>query len=71
VLLCALTTIIGYYTLIPASSQALASFGKIAIIGEITCLFVAIIGVPVGLTLARKMRARNEVRATEEKLAPL
>jgi predicted RND superfamily exporter protein len=71
VLLCALTTIIGYYTLIPASSQALASFGKIAIIGEITCLFVAIIGVPVGLTWARKMQARNEVQTTEEKLAPL
>lgn len=42
VLLCALTTIIGYFTLITADTQILASYGEIAIIGEFSCLFSAI-----------------------------
>jgi predicted RND superfamily exporter protein len=52
VALCSTTTIIGYYTLLGASSQALASFGKISIIGEVTCLIAALLVVPVALRLA-------------------
>lgn len=49
VTLCSLTTAIGYYTLLGASSLALASFGKLALIGEFTCLLTALVVVPVVL----------------------
>lgn len=41
VLLCSLTTIIGYATLITSNNLALRSFGLIADIGEITCIIAA------------------------------
>ncbi len=46
VLLCSITTIIGYATLIIAKNQALVSFGWIGILGEITCLAAALVFVP-------------------------
>ena len=46
VMLCSITTIIGYLTLIIAKNQALVSFGWIGIIGEVTCLTAAILVVP-------------------------
>ncbi len=49
VILCSLTTIIGYYTLVGSASQALDSFARIALYGEITCLIVAILVVPWGI----------------------
>lgn len=47
VLLCSITTIISYTTLIPANSQALASFGKLALVGEITSIFTALFIMPI------------------------
>jgi predicted RND superfamily exporter protein len=47
VLLCWLTTVIGYLTLLGAKSQALASFGRLALIGELTSLSVATILLPL------------------------
>ncbi len=46
VALCSLTTIIGYSILILSKNQALASFGWIAVIGELSCLFAALCVVP-------------------------
>ncbi|MFO1518920.1 MAG: MMPL family transporter [bacterium] len=46
VLLCSITTVIGYFTLIIAKNQALVSFGWIAIIGELTCIAAALVFVP-------------------------
>ena len=46
VLLASLTSIIGYASLIPADSRALASFGVLAILGEVACVVVAIVFVP-------------------------
>lgn len=46
VVLCSLTTTIGYAVLIVANNQALASFGVLAIIGEVTCLLTAILLAP-------------------------
>jgi len=46
VVLASLTSIIGYASLIPADSQALSSFGVLAMVGEITCVLVAILLVP-------------------------
>ena len=47
VFLCSLTTIIGYAVLIIADNQALASFGYLAIVGEITGLSSALLFLPV------------------------
>lgn len=54
ILLCSLTTIIGYYVLLGATSQALSGFGRLAIIGEFTCLFSALIFMPVVIALMNK-----------------
>lgn len=53
VILCSLTTIIGYSVLIVANNQALASFGWIAIIGEVACISSAIILAPALMVLFR------------------
>ena len=55
VLLASLTSIIGYASLIPADSRALASFGVLAILGEVACVVVAIVFVPA-LWAARRRR---------------
>jgi len=49
VLLCSITTIIGYFTLVIARNQALVSFGWIGILGELTCLGAALIFIPAYL----------------------
>lgn len=46
IFLCSTTTIIGYATLLTASNQALASFGWLALIGEIACIFAGIVIMP-------------------------
>ena len=46
VILASLTTIFGYATLLIADNQALASFGSLAIVGEVTCLITALVMVP-------------------------
>ena len=38
VILCSLTTIWGYLSLLYSDNQALRSFGKLAVLGEMTCL---------------------------------
>lgn len=53
VVLSSLTTIIGYAVLIAANNQALASFGVIAIIGEVTCLLTAVLLAPALLLYAK------------------
>lgn len=46
VVLCSLTTVIGYGSLLLARNGALISFGKVAIVGELTCLFAALFVMP-------------------------
>lgn len=56
VLLCSITTIIGYFTLIIAKNQALVSFGWIGILGEVTCLVAALVFVPALLIRRSKKK---------------
>ncbi len=49
VLLCSLTTIIGYGSLLLSDNAGIRSFGLAAILGEFTCLFAALVLVPVVL----------------------
>jgi predicted RND superfamily exporter protein len=46
VALCSWTTIVGYGSLLAARNQALQGFGLMAILGEIACLFAAIVALP-------------------------
>ena len=58
VALCSATTIIGYGSLLVADNQALAGFGLMAALGEVTCLSAALIGLPAFLVLRERARAR-------------
>jgi len=49
VALCSMTTTIGYASLLFADSQGLRSFGALAILGELTCLSVALVVLPAWL----------------------
>ena len=53
VLLCSLTTIIGYGSLLGSDNAGIRSFGLAAIIGEVTCLAAALILCPVLLSSRR------------------
>lgn len=46
IIVCSMTTIVSYLSLISANSQALASFGKLALIGEFSSLFVVFVALP-------------------------
>jgi predicted RND superfamily exporter protein len=54
VFLCSLTTIIGYATIIVANNMALVSFGKLAILGEITCMIASLFLMPATALLDKK-----------------
>ena len=51
VALCSLTTIIGYAALLVADNQALQSFGRLAMWGEIACVGMALFFLPALLHL--------------------
>jgi len=46
VVLCSLTTTLGYLALIRSHNQAIRSFGVIAVVGEISCLLAAMLVLP-------------------------
>lgn len=49
VVLCSLTTALGYVALVRSSNHAVRSMGIAAVIGELTCLFAAVIVLPAAL----------------------
>lgn len=55
VALCSLTTIIGYSSLLLSRNRALRSFGKLAVLGEITCLAAALFALPALAKLAARI----------------
>ncbi len=57
VALCSWTTIVGYGSLLAASSRALQGFGMMAILGEISCLSAALLTLPA-IVLWRSQRRR-------------
>lgn len=56
---CSLTTMLGYGTLLVGDNLALRSFGKYAVIGELSCLTTALVMLPAGLTLVRRLTLRR------------
>ena len=57
VALCSLTTIIGYSSLLLSHNRALQSFGRLAVLGEVTCLVAALLALPA---LALRRRAAGD-----------
>src|SRR4029077_2210550 len=59
VLLCSFTTIVGYGSLLFSDFQALESFGKLAVAGELACVSAAVLVLPALLSLvaARSLRS--------------
>jgi predicted RND superfamily exporter protein len=51
VVLCSLTTTLGYFALVKSMNFAVRSLGVAAVIGEITCLFAAVLVLPAALLL--------------------
>ncbi|HEX7501545.1 MAG TPA: MMPL family transporter [Polyangia bacterium] len=58
VALCSWTTIVGYGSLLAASSRALRGFGLMAILGEVSCLAAALVAMPA-IILWREKRRRK------------
>ena len=56
--LCSLTTIIGYSSLLLAKNHALFLFGAVAVIGEMCCLFAALLALPAVLLTWRGLTNR-------------
>ncbi len=58
VALCSFTTVVGYGSLLFADNQALQSFGKLSIAGEIACVLGALLFLPSLLHVLRDWSAR-------------
>lgn len=56
VVLCSLTTTLGYLALVRSMNYAVRSMGVAAVIGEITCLLAAVLVLPAGLLLLDRKR---------------
>ncbi len=56
VVLCSMTTIIGYFVLTTANNQALATFGVAAVIGEIACITAAVLLLPALIVIVDRVR---------------
>jgi predicted RND superfamily exporter protein len=59
VALCSWTTIVGYGSLLAASSRALKGFGMMAILGEISCLAAALLALPAFILWRERRRVKN------------
>ncbi len=70
VLLASLTTIIGYAVLLTSHSLVLVSFGKLAIIGELTCLAAAMLLLPALVALSERRRAARAVEPEQRERRP-
>ena len=67
VMLASMTTITGYGSLVIASNQAFVSFGKLAILGELTCVFAAVVSLPAFLWYLEQRQEKKRTR--KEKFA--
>ncbi len=57
VVLCSLTTMLGYIALLGSHNQAVRGMGMIAVVGEVSCLLAAVLALPALLLVHRTWRA--------------
>jgi len=67
VFIASLTTIIGYGVLLISNSLALVSFGKLAILGECTCLATALILLPAVSQLIERRQKQASLVLPQQK----
>jgi uncharacterized protein len=70
VVLCSLTTMLGYMALLGSINQAIRGLGSLAVMGEVTCLLAALLVAPAALFLWEQRKERREVRAAELEADP-
>jgi predicted RND superfamily exporter protein len=72
VVLCSFTTVVGYASLLFSANQGIRSFGLSALIGELTCVFAALVLAPALLDLRgrRRVRPTRELELGQETFAP-
>jgi predicted RND superfamily exporter protein len=61
VILCSLTTLIGYISLYTSTSRAMNGFGLAMSLGELTCLLSSVVALPAAMYL---LEIRREPRST-------
>ena len=62
VVLCSLTTTLGYLALLTSINQAVRSFGLVAVIGELTCVAAAVVILPAVLATLDQRAERKRAR---------
>lgn len=65
VVLCSLTTVVGYLALVRSINQAVRSLGVVAVIGEIACLAAALIVLPAALLVRERMQRVRTPRPSQ------
>jgi predicted RND superfamily exporter protein len=70
VALCSYTTVVGYGSMLFADFQALQSFGRLAVSGELACLTGALFILPALLHLLGRRRAYSHTEVVAEPLPP-
>ena len=63
VVLCSLTTMLGYLALLGSSNLGIRSLGEVAAVGEVSCLLAAVLFLPALILTLDARRARREVGA--------
>jgi hypothetical protein len=61
VVLCSLTTLLGYLALARSLNYGVRSLGMTAVIGEAACLLAAVVWLPAALLWLRQRRRASEV----------
>ncbi len=62
VVLCSLTTTIGYLVLMRSANQAVAQFGFVCVLGEIVSIFAAMLIVPAVILVSNRRRLKRGAR---------
>jgi uncharacterized protein len=72
VALCSFTTVVGYASLLFSANQGIRSFGLSALLGELTCVFAALVLAPalLDLRLRRRSAATTKAPLGQENFAP-
>lgn len=68
--LCSMTTCIGYFALMFSINKGIASFGLAAAVGEISCLLAAVLILPAALVLVERKKAAAEAAQNQNPPAP-
>jgi uncharacterized protein len=68
VVLCSLTTMLGYFALVGSHNQGIRSLGEVAVVGEISCLAAAVLVLPAGWYLLDRRRKRVEGPMSQPRL---